>query len=162
VIQFADAINHVNIQTYPNNAMHQSNRLIDVLIRQHRTQMRPNKTLNECYRFSSTEGHHLVWKILVDTLPFEPYDDQITGVCKTLDGIDILIISAMGSGKMGYFFMVLIVIIIINKNPELCPSAKLKEDLTMIVLCPTNALKVDMVCFVILRIDDKLIHLTEE
>ncbi|KAF8233408.1 hypothetical protein L208DRAFT_1186352, partial [Tricholoma matsutake] len=70
--------------------------------------------------FSSTEGHHLVRKILVDALRFEPHDDQIAGVCKTLDGINILIISATGRGKMGYFFMVLIVIIRINKNPELC------------------------------------------
>jgi hypothetical protein len=110
--------------------------------------MSPNETLNKCYRFSSTEGRHLVRKILVNALPFEPHDDQIAGVCKTLDGIDILIVSATGSGKTGYFFMVLIVIIAINKNPELCPSAKLKEDP---VFC-------DMV---ILMIDDKLIPLTE-
>jgi hypothetical protein len=41
--------------------------------------------------------------------------------------------------------MVLIVIIVINKNPQLCPSAKLKKDPAMLVLCPTNALEVDMV-----------------
>jgi ATP-dependent helicase YprA (DUF1998 family) len=63
-------------------------------------------------------------------------------------GIDILIVSTTGSGKTGYLFMFLIVIIVINKNPELCLSAKLKEDPTMIVLCPTNALEVNMVCFV--------------
>ncbi|KAF8237290.1 hypothetical protein L208DRAFT_1155826, partial [Tricholoma matsutake] len=78
-------------------------------------------------------------KILVDGLPFEPHDDQIAGVCKTLDGIDILIVSATGSGKV--FFMVLIVIIAINNNPHLCPSAKFEKDPAMIVLCPTNALE---------------------
>jgi ATP-dependent helicase YprA (DUF1998 family) len=99
-----------------------------------------------------------VRKILVDGLPFEPHDDQIVGVCKTLDGIDILIISATGSGKSGYFFMVLIVIIAINDNPQLCPSAKFKKDPAMIVLCPTNALEVDMVRqFSQPMIDNKLI-----
>jgi hypothetical protein len=96
--------------------------------------MSSTETLNNFFTFSSTEGQQLVRKILVDGLPFEPHNDQIAGVCKTLDGIDILIVSATGSGKTGYFFMVLIVIIAINNNPQLCPSAKFKKDPAMIVL----------------------------
>jgi hypothetical protein len=71
---------------------------------------------------------------------------RLQGVCKTLDGINILIISTTGSRKTGYFFMVLIVIIAINNNLQLRPSVKFKKDPAMIVLCPTNALEVDMVC----------------
>jgi hypothetical protein len=88
--------------------------------------MSSTKTLNKLFTFSSTEGQQLVRKILVDSLPFEPHNDQITGVCKTLDGIDILIISATGSGKTGYFFMVLIVVIAINNNLTL-PICKIQE-----------------------------------
>ncbi|KAF8239153.1 hypothetical protein L208DRAFT_1239175 [Tricholoma matsutake] len=106
--------------------------------------MSSTKTLNNLFTFSSTEGQQLVQKILVDGLLFEPHNDQIAGVCKTLDGINILIVSVTGSGKTGYFFMVLIVIITINNNLQLCPSVKFKKDPAMIVLCPTNALEVEM------------------
>lgn len=99
----------------------------------------------EAFVFSSPEGRQIVNDILEKSLPYPPHDDQVSGICKTLDGIDILIVSATGTGKTGFFYMAIMVIIAINNNPALCPSVKFKKDPAMVVLCPTNALEIDMV-----------------
>ena len=54
--------------------------------------------------FSSPEEFSLCQHILKEYLPYDPHDFQIEGpgVCKLIDGIDLLAILATGTGKPGF------------------------------------------------------------
>ncbi|RDB23912.1 hypothetical protein Hypma_009482 [Hypsizygus marmoreus] len=71
-------------------------------------------------------------------LPFEPHNYLLEGIGKSLDGVDLAAVTPTGSGKTGFFYMFILVIMAINSNPSLCPSAKFPEDPVLIVICPTN------------------------
>ena len=63
-----------------------------------------------------------------------------------LDGKDIVIISATGSGKLAYIYMLTIVLLKLANNPSLSPiKKKLPADPAVAVVCPTTALGVDLV-----------------
>lgn len=55
------------------------------------------------YKFSTPDGHQLTRKILRPLLPYDPRDDQLEGVCKMADGIDLMALTRTGSGKTGYW-----------------------------------------------------------
>lgn len=99
------------------------------------------------FKFSSPEGLTLVRKILQEALPFDPHDYQLEGVCKVLDGIDLIAVTPTGSGKTGFLFMFIIVVLAIVKTPELCPTVKFPTNPLLIVICPTNYLEEQMVRF---------------
>jgi superfamily II DNA or RNA helicase len=96
--------------------------------------------------FSSPEGFALCRRILREYLSFDPHDVQIEGVCKVLDGVDLLAILATGTGKTSFLSMYMLVILAINNDPSLCPSAKFPENPCMLVICPTKYLEHQMVC----------------
>ncbi|KAJ7242324.1 P-loop containing nucleoside triphosphate hydrolase protein [Mycena rebaudengoi] len=94
------------------------------------------------FRFHSTEGFALVRKILLAALPtFEPHSYQMDGVCKVLDGIDLVAVTPTGSGKTAFLFLSIIVIMAIATNPSLCPSATFPKDPAIVVVCPTNSIE---------------------
>ncbi|KAJ7720543.1 P-loop containing nucleoside triphosphate hydrolase protein [Mycena metata] len=96
-----------------------------------------------CWR--SPEGHALARCILAaSTLPYEPHDYQIEGVCASLDGIDLLAITPTGSGKTGFYTMYILVMLAVLKDPTLCPTAKFPADPCLIVICPTIPLQLEM------------------
>lgn len=55
----------------------------------------------ESFRWSSPEGYRLARTILQPSLPFDPHDYQLEGVCKILDGYDLLAVIPTGAGKTG-------------------------------------------------------------
>ena len=57
------------------------------------------------YSFSSPEGHQLARRILRPQLPYDPHDYQLEGICKAVDGVDIMVLTPTGSGKTGYYIM---------------------------------------------------------
>ncbi|KAJ7201823.1 hypothetical protein GGX14DRAFT_655045 [Mycena pura] len=59
-----------------------------------------------------------------------PY--QLDGISKGLDNIAV---TPAGSGKTGYLFMTILVMIAIAKT---CPAVKFPADAAMVVICPTN------------------------
>ncbi|KAJ7861438.1 P-loop containing nucleoside triphosphate hydrolase protein [Mycena olivaceomarginata] len=97
------------------------------------------------FTFHSPDGFALVRKILLDALPtFEPHTYQMDGVCKVLDKIDLVAVTPTGSGKTGFFFLTILVMIAITANPSLCPSASFPKDPAIVVVCPTNSIEQQM------------------
>jgi replicative superfamily II helicase len=67
------------------------------------------------------------------------------GICKVLDRIDLVASTPTGSGKTGYLFLSIIVMIAIAKNPLLCPAVTFPADLAIVVVCPTNSIEEQIV-----------------
>jgi superfamily II DNA/RNA helicase len=104
-----------------------------------------NPATAENFVFSSPEGRKFYRQILSKRLPFEPHDFQLEGICKILDKVDVLAVVATGMGKTALFFMFIMVAQEIAKHPSICPSKKVPENPSMVVVCPTNALEEEMV-----------------
>jgi superfamily II DNA or RNA helicase len=96
--------------------------------------------------FHSVEGFKLVREILLEVLPtFDPHSYQIDGVCKVLDKVDLVAVTPTGSGKTGFLFLSILVMIAIAANPSLCKDASFPKDPAIIVVCPTNSIEQQMV-----------------
>lgn len=80
--------------------------------------------------FSSPKGHALARTILKDCylISYVPHEGQIHGVCKALDGVDILAITPNRGGKTGYFTMYMHVVLALVKNPGFWPTAKFPKN----------------------------------
>ncbi|CDO73525.1 hypothetical protein BN946_scf185013.g160 [Trametes cinnabarina] len=95
--------------------------------------------------FSTPEGHTLCRRLISAKLGYSPHDYQLEGVCKALDGVDLLAITPTGSGKTGFLVMYLLVMHSISDRPTLCGSQKppshFQKKATMIVICPTLSLE---------------------
>ena len=65
-------------------------------------------------------------KIIADRLPFGPRDYQLEGITQALDGQDVVAVSATGSGKLAYIYMVAIALLELAKNRLLSPIKKKK------------------------------------
>ncbi|KII90032.1 hypothetical protein PLICRDRAFT_108348 [Plicaturopsis crispa FD-325 SS-3] len=96
------------------------------------------------FTFSSPAGYDLCRQILSKSLPFDPHDYQLEGICKALDGNNLVALTSTGSGKSGFFYMYMLVVLAITKNPSLCPSVRFPEDPAMVIICPTNFLEEQM------------------
>ena len=66
-------------------------------------------------------------QILKDRLP-SPHDYQLEGVSAILDKQDFIGVSATGSGKSAYAYMVLHIIQGLQAHPTLCPLANFPPD----------------------------------
>jgi superfamily II DNA or RNA helicase len=98
------------------------------------------------FHFYTPEGFSLVRKILLGVLPtFEPHSYQIDGVCKVLDKIDLVAVTPTGSGKTGFLFLTILVMIAVAANPSLCPAVTFPKDPAIVVVCPTNSIEQQMV-----------------
>lgn len=96
--------------------------------------------------YDTREGHALARKILTPLLPFDAHDYQIEGICAVMDGRDLVATMATGSGKTGYFIMLMLVIRAISQDRNLALGDIIfPKDPAMIVVCPTKALQEDMV-----------------
>ena len=111
--------------------------------------MNAENATKQPFLFSSHEGNNLCRNILHQYLPYHPHDVQIEGICKLLDGVDMLAILRTGMGKTGFLLMYMLVLLEILKNPHLCPSdavEKFPEKPCMLVVLPTKYLEHQMVC----------------
>ncbi|KAK6992374.1 hypothetical protein R3P38DRAFT_2387545, partial [Favolaschia claudopus] len=97
------------------------------------------------FTWSSPVGLELVKSILKDTsFPHTPHDDQLEGVCKSLDRVHLPVTPTTGSGKTGYYVIYILVILAAVARPELCPSAKFPKNPCLLVICPTTPLQLEM------------------
>ena len=87
--------------------------------------MLPTDT-NELFKFSSPHGWQICHKIIADRLPFGPRDYQLEGITQALDGQDVVAVSATGSGKSAYIYMVAIALLELAKNRQ--SKKKIPED----------------------------------
>ncbi|KAI0728029.1 P-loop containing nucleoside triphosphate hydrolase protein [Fomitopsis betulina] len=95
------------------------------------------------YVFSTTEGRALVRKTLRNAIPYDPHDYQLEGVCEVLDGRDLLAALATGSGKTGFYYMYMLMLIELSENPSLCdpPYPAVPKDPAMVAVYPTIGLE---------------------
>jgi ATP-dependent helicase YprA (DUF1998 family) len=103
------------------------------------------------FKFKSPDGWSLCRNVLSKRLPFGPHDYQLMGITSILDGNDLLAISATGSGKSAYIYMLMHVILGVLEDPSLCPSAKFPNDPAILIIYPTTALEEDQVFFIMTR-----------
>lgn len=106
------------------------------------------------YAFSTSEGHALVRRVLRQHLPYDPHDYQLEGICHVLDGHDLLAVLATGSGKTGLYFMYMLMLIELSKNPALCdpPVKGIPKNPAMVAVYPTIGLEEQMVCTPVLNV----------
>lgn len=97
--------------------------------------------------FSSTEGQKLVRNLLRTLLPYDPHDHQLEGICKALDGIDLLATIATGAGKTGYFTMTMLVVLALQRDEALAArfTRTFPSHPAAIIIYPTNGLEEEMV-----------------
>ncbi|KAI9066784.1 P-loop containing nucleoside triphosphate hydrolase protein, partial [Trametes sanguinea] len=95
------------------------------------------------FTFSSPEGHRVVRDRLKALLPYTPHDYQVEGVCKLLDGMDLVAVIATGSGKTGYYLMYAVMLCELSKNPKLCnpPFTGVPKDPCVVMVYPTIGLE---------------------
>ncbi|KAI1784198.1 P-loop containing nucleoside triphosphate hydrolase protein [Ganoderma leucocontextum] len=97
----------------------------------------------DIYSFSTPEGHALCRPLIYAKLKYDPHDYQLEGVCKALDGIDLLAVTPTGSGKTGFLTMYLLMMHAIIDNPSLCapkkPPPHFRKDGAMVVVCRSRS-----------------------
>ncbi len=102
--------------------------------------------MQEALSFTSPEGHQIVRGIIRKAL-YDPHDYQLEGVCKALDGVDLLSVIATGSGKTGYLLMYMLAILALQDEPSVaCKFARrFPVNPAMVIVYPTNGLEEEMV-----------------
>jgi superfamily II DNA/RNA helicase len=91
-------------------------------------------------------GWQICRKIITDKLPFGPNDYQLEGITQALDGQDVVAVSATGSGKSVYIYMLAIILLELANDPLLSPiEKKFPLDPAVVAMCPTTALEDDLV-----------------
>ncbi|KAI0744071.1 P-loop containing nucleoside triphosphate hydrolase protein, partial [Daedaleopsis nitida] len=98
------------------------------------------------FKWSSDEGRRLARSTLSQCLPYDPHDYQLEGVCKLMDGTDLLAVIATGSGKTGYFTMYMLLQLALSKDPSLCepPWTRTPQNPCMVIVYPTIGLEEEM------------------
>ena len=98
------------------------------------------------YIFSTPEGHNIARSILRPQLPYDPHDAQLEGICKAIDGVDLMVLTPTGSGKTGYFTMYMLLMLPLATKPELIlPWKKVPSNPVMVLIFPTNGVEEEMV-----------------
>ena len=99
------------------------------------------------YVFSSNEGWKLAHYVLRPQLPYDPHDAQLEGICKAIDGVDIMVLTATGSGKTEYFTMYMLLMWSLAVSPELIGPTKktVPQNPAIVIVFPTNGVEEGMV-----------------
>jgi hypothetical protein len=99
---------------------------------------------NSNYQF---KGLCLARKVLRLLMPYDPHDDQLEGICKMIDGINLMALTRTGSGKTGYFTMYMLFLLALLKNPSIIVPAKkyVPKNPVMVLIFPTNGVEEEMV-----------------
>jgi len=108
----------------------------------------PNTSLSHII-YTTPSGRALVHQILSQCKPvaIEPHDYQCEGICRALDGDDIIATMPTGAGKTGLLSFLMLVIRAISRDSSLAlQNRTFPKDPCMLVICPTKALEEDMVC----------------
>ena len=106
-----------------------------------------NDAGNPKFKFSEPNGWIFCREILKKHLPFSPHDYQLEGVTEALDGNDVMAITATGSGKSAYIYMLVLILQELGSNtPQFSIGRHFPEDPVVVVISPTTALEEDQVC----------------
>ena len=101
-------------------------------------------------KYDSIQGRQLCKKILAKYVTYDPHDYILDGVCPVIDGFNLLATTPTGSGKTGFFTLLMLVVREIAADKTLAIGNEVFPiDPVMIVVCPTKALEEDIVGLVI-------------
>ena len=104
--------------------------------------------LSNKQKYDSVAGRALCKRILEKYLPYEPHDYVLDGICHVMDGYNLLATTPTGSGKSGYYILLMLVVREIAADESLMIGEKrFPKDPVMILVLPTKALEDDMVHF---------------
>jgi len=95
--------------------------------------------------FASEEGQKVCRHLLLDLMPSDTHDFQLESIGHLLDGEDLLLVVATGSGKTDMFIWLMHVIQWIATHPHTFGAVSFPHDPAMVVVCPTKALEDEMV-----------------
>jgi len=98
--------------------------------------------------YDTPQGRELILHILLNSKPRSiiPHEYQLEGICKSLDGEDMIATMATGAGKTGFYCFLMVVICAIAQNSELALGGlRFPSNPCMLLVCPTKALEIDMV-----------------
>jgi superfamily II DNA/RNA helicase len=104
--------------------------------------------------FQSSEGRVLIRKIAQDHgLPFDPHDFTLDAIGALLDQKDVLVRAATGAGKTGIIALASISLTALHQTLRPHPyNVWWPDQPVSIVICPTNALEVNIVSNVCLYV----------
>ncbi len=100
------------------------------------------------FLFNSEEGIKICREIAQPSLGYDPHDYSLDIATKIIDGKDCLVRAACGSGKTGILALLALVMVKLGENPGMIPPncpMRFCDRPVILVICPTNALKVDLV-----------------
>ena len=89
--------------------------------------------------YTTEPGRVLVRKILsqCEPVPIEPHDYQCEGICRSLDGDDVIATMATGAGKTGLLSFLMLVVCAISWDPSLAlQNHPFPKDSCMLIICP--------------------------
>ena len=101
------------------------------------------------FLFSSQEGFAIVREVIAGSpLGYTPHDYQIEGVCKVLDGANLIAVLPTSGGKTGYYTMYMLVLLVLSQNSQYQDRARcsVPADPCMVMVYPTNGLEEEQVC----------------
>src|SRR6266568_9387938 len=86
--------------------------------------------------YSTAPGRALVRQILAQSEPvaIEPHDYQCEGICRALDGDDVIATMATGAGKTGLLSFLMLVVRAISHDPSLALQGRTPRNPCMLVI----------------------------
>ncbi|KAH7888805.1 P-loop containing nucleoside triphosphate hydrolase protein, partial [Phlebopus sp. FC_14] len=96
------------------------------------------------FTFTSQEGINMCREVLRVLMPHDTHDWQLEAIAHLLDGDDVLLIIATGSGKTDVFIRLMHVQKYLAANPNCVTGHHFPQDPVMIVICSTKALEDEM------------------
>ncbi|KIM73765.1 hypothetical protein PILCRDRAFT_14986 [Piloderma croceum F 1598] len=95
-------------------------------------------------KYDSIQGRQLCKKILAKYVTYDPHDYILDGVCPVIDGFNLLATTPTGSGKTGFFTLLMLVREIAADKTLAIGNEVFPINPVMIVVCPTKALEEDI------------------
>ena len=95
--------------------------------------------------FASNEGHVICWRILRQIMPTDTHNFQLEAIGHLLDGDDVLLVIATGSGKTNMFIRAMHLIQYLATHPHTLGNVIFPCDPAMVIVFPTKALEEEMV-----------------
>jgi hypothetical protein len=80
--------------------------------------------MTSTFKFTSNDGADLCRQILKGRMPYDTHDFQLSAITHLLDGQDVLMCTATGTGKTDTFIRLMHIVLAISENPSLAPGTR--------------------------------------